>query len=112
MSIIAVQSGVGVHVIDSRPDEARKALIAVEATSRQALVEMRRLLGVLRHEAEARGSLAPAPGLAQVESLAAEVASAGVRVEVRIEGTPSLEAGPLPGGGFRVAASLPLERSG
>jgi signal transduction histidine kinase len=189
MSIIAVQSGVGVHVIDSRPDEARKALVAVEATSRQALVEMRRLLGVLRQEAETRGSLAPAPGLAQVESLAAEVASAGVRVEVRIEGTPSelpagldlsayrivqealtnvvrhagpatarvavryapdqvavevtddgkgatsgdrergghgipgmreraalyggtLEAGPLPGGGFRVAASLPLEGSG
>ena len=89
MSIIAVQSGVGVHVLDSQPDEARKALVAVEATSRQALVEMRRLLGVLRQEAEARGSLAPAPGLAEVEGLAAEVAGAGVRVEVRIEGTPS-----------------------
>jgi signal transduction histidine kinase len=45
MSIIAVQSGVGVHVLDSQPEEARKALVAVEATSRQALVEMRRLLG-------------------------------------------------------------------
>ena len=89
MSIIAVQSGVGVHVLDTRPDEARKALVAVETTSRQALVEMRRLLDVLRQEAEARGSLAPAPGLAGVEALAAEVASAGVRVEVRIEGTPS-----------------------
>jgi signal transduction histidine kinase len=89
MSIIAVQSGVGVHVLDSRPDEARKALVAVEATSRQALVEMRRLLGVLRQGAEPRGSLAPAPGLADVESLAAEVAGAGVRVEVRIEGTPA-----------------------
>jgi signal transduction histidine kinase len=50
---------------------------------------MRRLLGVLRQEAETRGSLAPAPGLAEVEALAAEVARAGVRVEVRIEGTPS-----------------------
>jgi signal transduction histidine kinase len=184
MSIIAVQSGVGVHVLDSQPEEARKALAAVEATSRQALVEMRRLLGVLRQEAEPRGSLAPAPGLAEVEALAAEVARAGVRVEVRIEGTPcelpagldlsayrivqealtnvvrhagpatarvavryapgrvalevvddghgpddqdrgglgiagmreraalyggTLEAGPLPGGGFRVAASLPVE---
>jgi signal transduction histidine kinase len=88
MSIIAVQSGVGVHVLDSRPEEARKALVAVEATSRQALVEMRRLLGVLRQEAEPQGSLAPAPGLAEVEALAAEVARAGVRVEVRIEGTP------------------------
>jgi signal transduction histidine kinase len=188
MSIIAVQSGVGVHVLDSQPEEARKALVAVEATSRQALVEMRRLLGVLRQEAEPRGSLAPAPGLAEVETLAAEVARAGVRVEVRIEGTPAelpagldlsayrivqealtnvvrhagpatarvavryapdrvavevvddgrggevagqdrsghgiagmreraalyggtLEAGPLPGGGFRVAAILPLEGS-
>jgi signal transduction histidine kinase len=61
MSIIAVQSGVGVHVLDTRPEEARKALVAVEATSRQALVEMRRLLGVLRQEAEPRGSPAPAP---------------------------------------------------
>jgi signal transduction histidine kinase len=130
MSIIAVQSGVGAHVLDSQPEEASKALVAVEATSRQALVEMRRLLGVLRQEAEPRGALAPAPGLAGVEALAAEVARAGVRVEVRIEGTPAklpagldlsgyrialyggtLEAGPLPGGGFRVAASLPLEEA-
>jgi signal transduction histidine kinase len=88
MSIIAVQSGVGVHVLDSQPEEARKALVAVEATSRQALVEMRRLLGVLRQEAEPHGSLAPAPGLAAVDELAAEVARAGVRVEVRIEGSP------------------------
>ena len=90
MSIIAVQSGVGVHVLDSQPEEARKALVAVEATSRQALVEMRRLLGVLRQEHEPRGSLTPAPGLAEVEALAAVVATAGVRVEVRIEGTPSV----------------------
>jgi signal transduction histidine kinase len=89
MSIIAVQSGVGAHVLDSQPEEARKALAAVEATSRQALVEMRRLLGVLRAEAEPRGSLAPAPGLADVEALATEVARAGVRVEVRVEGAPA-----------------------
>jgi signal transduction histidine kinase len=89
MSIIAVQSGVGVHVLDSQPEEARKALAAVEATSRQALVEMRRLLGVLRADTEPRGSLTPAPGLADVEALAAEVARAGVRVEVRVEGTPA-----------------------
>jgi signal transduction histidine kinase len=87
MSIIAVQSGVGAHVLDSRPEEAGKALAAIEVTSRQALVEMRRLLGVLRQEAEPRGSLAPAPGLAELEALAAEVARAGVRVEVRTEGS-------------------------
>jgi signal transduction histidine kinase len=94
MSIIAVQSGVGAHVLDSQPEEARKALAAIEVTSRQALVEMRRLLGVLREESEPRGSLAPAPGLADLDGLAAEVAKAGVRVEVRIEGSrPELPLG-------------------
>jgi signal transduction histidine kinase len=94
MSIIAVQSGVGAHVLDSQPEEARKALAAVEATSRQALAEMRRLLGVLRQEAEPSGSLTPSPGLAEVDALAADVARAGARVEVRIEGTrPELPLG-------------------
>jgi signal transduction histidine kinase len=94
MSIIAVQSGVGAHVLDSQPEEARKALDAVEVTSRQALTEMRRLLGVLRQEAEPAGSLTPSPGLAEVDALAAEVAKAGARVEVRIEGTrPELPLG-------------------
>ena len=51
MSVIAVQSAVGNHVIDSQPGEARRALAAIEATSRSALTEMRRLLGVLRQEA-------------------------------------------------------------
>jgi signal transduction histidine kinase len=94
MSIIAVQSGVGAHVLDSQPEEARRALTAIEVTSRQALTEMRRLLGVLRQEAEPSGSLAPVPGLAEVDALAAEVARAGARVEVRIEGTrPELPLG-------------------
>jgi signal transduction histidine kinase len=94
MSIIAVQSGVGAHVLDSQPEEARKALTAIEVTSRPALTEMRRLLGVLRQEAEPSGSLTPTPGLAEVDALAAEVARAGARVEVRIEGTrPELPPG-------------------
>ena len=59
MSVIAVQSAVGNHVIDTQPAEARQALAAIEATSRSALTEMRRLLGVLRQEGESRGSLVP-----------------------------------------------------
>ena len=50
MSVIAVQSGMGAHVIDSQPDEAKKALQAIESTSRRALDELRRMLGVLREE--------------------------------------------------------------
>jgi hypothetical protein len=66
MSVIAVQSGVGAHVAETQPEEARKALAAIEATSRAALEELRRLLGVLRQDDgdEPHGSLAPVPGLA------------------------------------------------
>jgi signal transduction histidine kinase len=94
ISVIAVQSGVGAHVASTQPQEAAKALAAIEATSRAALTELRRLLGVLRQEGEPQGSLAPVPGLADLDGLLAEVAKAGVGVRLRVEGTPS----PLPAG--------------
>jgi signal transduction histidine kinase len=48
MTVIAVQAGYGHHVIGDQPDRAREALGAIQATSREALTEMRRMLGVLR----------------------------------------------------------------
>ena len=94
MSVIAVQSGVGAHVADTQPKEAAKALGAIEATSRAALTELRRLLGVLRQADEPRGDLAPVPGLADLEGLLAEVARAGLAVKLRVNGTrPPLPAG-------------------
>jgi len=94
VSVIAVQSGVGAHVADSRPGEVGKALAAIEETSRAALTELRRLLGVLRQDGETQASLNPAPGLANLEGLLAEVAEAGLAVRLRVEGAPS----PLPAG--------------
>jgi signal transduction histidine kinase len=94
ISVIAVQSGVGAHVAKTQPEEAAKALAAIEATSRAALIELRRLLGVLRQDGESQGDLAPVPGLADLDSLLAEVAKAGLGVRLRVEGTPS----PLPAG--------------
>jgi signal transduction histidine kinase len=88
MSVIAVQSGVGAHVAASRPEEVGKALAAIEATSRGALEELRRLLGVLRQDNESQASLTPVPGLANLESLLAEVGKAGLAVRVRVEGAP------------------------
>jgi signal transduction histidine kinase len=94
MSVIAVQSGVGAHVADTHPEEAAKALVAIEATSRAALEELRRLLGVLRQEDEPQGDLAPVPGLADLEGLLAEVAKAGLAVKLQVNGTrPPLPAG-------------------
>jgi signal transduction histidine kinase len=90
MSVIAVQSGVGAHVAASRPEEVGKALAAIEATSRGALTELRRLLGVLRQDREPQASLTPVPGLANLDSLLAEVGKAGLAVRVRVEGAPTL----------------------
>jgi signal transduction histidine kinase len=94
MSVIAVQSGVGAHIADTNPQGAAKALAAIEATSRAALEELRRLLGVLRQEDEPQADLAPAPGLADLDSLLAEVSKAGLAVRLQVHGTrPPLPAG-------------------
>jgi len=94
MSVMAVQSAVGNHVIDTQPEQARRALSAIEATSRSALTEMRRLLGVLRQEGEPAGSLTPAPGLADLTSLVTQVQDAGLRVWIHVDG----QRGPVPPG--------------
>jgi signal transduction histidine kinase len=49
MTVVAVQAGYGLHVIEGQPDKAQEALGAIQATSREALADMRRMLGVLRH---------------------------------------------------------------
>jgi signal transduction histidine kinase len=90
MSIIAVRSGVAGVVIDVRPDEAREALGIIEITSRQALAELRLLLGVLRgHETQdADAGREPAPGLADLPGLLGRINEAGVSVGLRVEGEP------------------------
>jgi len=88
MSVIAVQSGVGAHVAVTQPEEARKALAAIEVTSRTTLNELRRLLGVLREDGQPQGSLAPVPRLAGLDALLAEMREAGLAVKLRVEGTP------------------------
>ena len=83
MSVIAVQAGVGSHVLDEHPDEARAALDAISSTSRGALAEMRRLLGVLRDDQGER-SYQPAPCLADLPQLVDDVRAAGVPVTLDI----------------------------
>ncbi len=85
LSVIAVQSGVGRHVIDANPGEAKRALAAVEATSRSALNELRHMLGVLRRDDGQPASLAPAPGVGRLEELAAQVRAAGIPVSLRVQ---------------------------
>jgi signal transduction histidine kinase len=85
IGIIAIQAGVGCRVIDTQPAEARNALTAIEATSRETLAGLRQMLGVLRRAdpGPGHGLPASAPGLADLGRLAATTRDAGVHVELR-----------------------------
>jgi len=96
LSVIAIQSGVGGHVLDMHPEEARKALAAVESTSRSALEELRRVLGVLRGDEAGEPNLLPSPGLADIDRLLDQCRAAGLAVTYRLRGhrtpvSPSLD---------------------
>ncbi|MFC6887020.1 MULTISPECIES: sensor histidine kinase [Actinomadura] len=102
IGIIAIQAGVGSRVIGTQPAEARNALSAIEETSRDTLSGLRRMLGALRRAEPVPGTSGasdgdaaprdPAPGLADLDRLAAATRDAGVRVEVTRLG----ESRPLP----------------
>src|SRR5215467_10424325 len=86
LSLIAVQAGVGNYVASARPEEAARALGSIEATSRGALAEMRRLLDVLRDDDPAGPDLAPAHRLADLGRLITSTADGGVRVHLEVRG--------------------------
>jgi signal transduction histidine kinase len=88
MSVVAVQAGVGSHLIATRPDEAAKSLRAIEGTARAALSETRSLLGVMRDDDYDLASRSPVPGLDNLQALARRVADAGQPVTLRVEGQP------------------------
>jgi signal transduction histidine kinase len=89
MSVVAVQSGMAQHVLATQPERAGAALEAISQSSRSALVELRRLLGVLRADDEPEGSLAPALGLADLPGLAERMRDAGVHADLAITGDPA-----------------------
>lgn len=93
VSVMVVQAQAAQRLIDDGPSDLRQTLGSIETTGRQALVEMRRLLGVLRRT-DADLSLAPQPGLDNLDDLIGQIREAGLPVELRIEGEPE----PLPPG--------------
>src|SRR5690348_15885962 len=97
LSVVTVQAGIGRRVGAARPAEALRALRSVEEASRGSLDELRRLLCLLRSDDEPDGpaaagghgpsaALAPAPGLGDLDSLAAQVRRAGTPVLVNLAG--------------------------
>jgi signal transduction histidine kinase len=93
VSVMVVQAGAARRVADTRPEQARDAMISIESTGRQALSEMRRLVGVLRNGDEPT-SLDPQPRLTDVPALVEQARKAGLEVELDVKGEPR----PLPAG--------------
>ncbi|MGW1062190.1 sensor histidine kinase [Micromonospora rubida] len=91
VSVMGVLATGARRVLRRDPDAADEAIATIEDTSRATLREMRRLLDVLRTDAEPAADLAPQPGLAGIEALVEQVREAGLPVTLRTEGTP----GPL-----------------
>jgi signal transduction histidine kinase len=93
ISLINVQAGVALHLMDEQPGQSRSALQAIKQASNDALGELRSVLDVLRQGDEAPPR-APASGLAQLDSLVAGAGATGLEVRTRVEGAPR----PLPAG--------------
>ncbi|KAB2588941.1 sensor histidine kinase [Streptomyces arboris] len=95
VSVMVVQADGAAYVMDAAPDQARQALETISSTGRQALAEMRRLLGVLRTgDTRESGEYVPQPDVEQIEDLVDQVRRTGLAVDFKVEGT----ARPLPSG--------------
>jgi signal transduction histidine kinase len=88
VSVMTVQAAAVRRLLEPDQEKERQALLVVEQTGREALAEMRRMVGVLRRPEEAP-ALAPQPSLEHLDQLVANAREAGLPVEVRIEGTPA-----------------------
>jgi len=93
VSVMTVQAGGVRRLLRDDQEREREALLAIEATGREALTEMRRLLGMLR-DTEETPSLQPQPGVESIGALVQAVREAGLPVEYRVKGDPV----PLPPG--------------
>jgi signal transduction histidine kinase len=93
VSTMVVQAEAGEALLEHDPDRAREAFDSITSSGRQALGELRRMLGLLR-SADREAMLGPQPGLAQLQALVEQMRGVGLPVELSIEGEPR----PLPAG--------------
>jgi signal transduction histidine kinase len=98
ISLISVQAGVALHLMDERPDQAaqqaRSSLTAIKQASKEALGELRSVLGMLRSPSDEQAPLSPVPGLAQLGDLTSRATAAGLAVQTEVTGDQR----PLPAG--------------
>lgn len=99
VSVMVIQAGAARKIMETRPDEAQAALLAVENSGRAAMTELRHVMGLLTMEGDGPGpegeaELAPQPGLDGLDTLVRRMRDSGVEVEFVVRG----ERRPLPSG--------------
>jgi signal transduction histidine kinase len=87
VSVMVIQAGGARIVMASEPDRAEASLRSVERAGREALAEMRRLLGVLDGERDPR-ALAPQPGLSDIDDLLSRARASGLAADLHVDGEP------------------------
>jgi signal transduction histidine kinase len=93
VSVMVIQAGAARKVMDASPDNAREALLAVEAGGRAAMTELRHVMGLLTMDSDgadpaAASGLVPQPGLDRLDALAQRVRDTGIAVELVVTGQP------------------------
>jgi len=88
VSVMVVQADGAAFALETSPEKARQALTAISRTGRQALTEMRSMLGVLRSDAEDDAELTPQPGVEQLTALLDEARAAGLPISFTVAGVP------------------------
>jgi signal transduction histidine kinase len=87
VSVMVVQAGAAEDLLDRDPQRAREPVVAIQETGREAVGELRRMLGLLRGTA-ATPARAPQPGTAELDELVAQMNASGLPVGLRVTGTP------------------------
>jgi signal transduction histidine kinase len=100
VSVMVIQAGAARKIMETSPDEAREALLAVEAGGRAAMGELRHVMGLLTPDTDDSDALAPQPGLGQLEALVGRMRTAGLPVDLTVTGAPRQ----LPTPGVELAA--------
>ena len=89
VSVMVVQADGASYALDNSPERARQALGAIASTGRQALAEMRRMLGVLRSDDGGPG-VVPQPGIGQLGELLEQTRASGLAVSFTVQGVPAM----------------------